>query len=341
MHHPNRSNHPARCLSRRSLLGALSGWSLLSLWATPATHAAPAEPWPSRPLRLLVGFPPGSSPDLLARALAEPLGRRLGQAVVVENRPGASGNLAAAALAQARDGHSFGILINGNLTIARQLNPQLPFDPARDFTPLSLLATAPLVLTAGRDTPALTGAAFLAEARRAGDRWNYGSPGVGTLAHLGMEWLQSRTGLRAVHIPYPGNPQVVSALLAGQIQLAMLPPGLAMAQAKTARLRPLAVTSSGRSTLAPEVPSLAEWGVRDLTLEIWNAAVAPAAMPQAYAQRLASALIDVARTPEIRATLFQQGWQVAATAPEGLAQRMRADTEVLARIIEREHIRLE
>lgn len=292
-------------------------------------------------MRILVGFPAGSSPDLLARAFAEPLSLRLGRPVIVENRPGASGNLAAGLVARATDEHTIGVMINGNLTIARLLNPRLSFDPARDFAPLSLIATAPLVLVAPADAYGHSPGAFFETASQAGSRWNYGSPGVGTIAHIGMELIKARTAIAAVHVPYPGNPQVIGALLAGQIQLALLPPGLAMAQVKAGKLRAIAVTAAGRSTLAPEVPSLAEAGVPGILLDIWNAAAAPASMPASRVQLLADHLSQIARTPEMRATLFQQGWQVAATSPEGLAQRIRSDTASLGRIIAGQGIRVE
>jgi tripartite-type tricarboxylate transporter receptor subunit TctC len=255
--------------------------TLLTLAPALALPSAFADAWPARPLRIIVGFPPGSSPDLTARTFAEPLAQALGQPVVVENKVGAGGNIAAHAVAQARDGHTVGLFINGNLTIAKLLNPQLPYDPARDLAPLSLLGTSPLLLTApvGQDGVPASGdaRAFLAAARQAGDRWSYGTPGVGTVGHLGMELLKARTGIDPVHVPYPGYPQVATAMLGGQLQMALLPPALALAQERAGRLRLIGVTSAGRSTLAPGVPSLAEAGVQGVQLEMWNAFAAPAA----------------------------------------------------------------
>ncbi|MBT9476692.1 MAG: tripartite tricarboxylate transporter substrate binding protein, partial [Polaromonas sp.] len=147
-------------------------------------NTAAAAAWPSKTVRLLVGFPGGSTPDMAARTLAEPLSRALGQPVIVENRPGASGNIAADQIAKASDDHTLGVVINGNLTSAKQLYPSLPYDPATDFAPISLLTTAPLLLVAPADQPA--GAAFFAAARQGGDQWNYGSVGKGSVGHLGM-----------------------------------------------------------------------------------------------------------------------------------------------------------
>ena len=286
----------------------------------------------------MVGFPAGSSPDLTARLLAEPLGRALGQTVIVENKVGAGGNIAADQVAKASDGHTLGLMINGNMTIARILNPQLSYDPLKDLAPVSLIGSAPLVLTVPADAPGQTPAQWLAQARQAGERLNYGSPGVGTVAHLGMELLKSRAGFAAVHVPYPGNPRVITAMLGGQIQAALLPPALAAAQARNGKLRMLATTSTGRSILAPELPSMAEAGVKSYQLEIWNAVAAPASMPQTHIRQVAAAITEIVRAPEMRAKLFQQGWQVIGAAPEGLRHRIEADTHALGEIIRRQNI---
>lgn len=317
---------------------ALLGAAALTLGAgLPLAHAQ-TTPWPSQPIKLVVGFPAGSSPDLMARTLAEPLAQALGQPVVVENRAGAGGNIAAAAVARATDDHTLGLMINGNLTIAKILNPATTYDPQTDLTPVSLLAVAPLVLTAPMSAPA-DGAAFLAAARQGGDRWNYGSPGVGTVAHIGMELIKSRAGIAPVHVPYPGNPQVIVGMISEQIQMALLPPGLAMAQVRGGKLRAIGVTSAGRSSVVPEVPTLTEAGVPNLQLEIWNAVAAPNSLPKAHVKKLAALLTEIVRRPDIREKIFAQGWQVVGTSPEGLANRMRQDTAAMADVIERNKIR--
>ncbi len=301
--------------------------------------------WPTKSLKIMVGFPAGTSPDLVARTLAEPLSKALGQPVIVENKPGAGGNIAADIVAKATDQHTIGVMINGNLTIAKLLNPKTPFDPAKDLAPISLIGTAPLVLAAPAHTssnaPSQTLADFLTTARLAGNTWSYGSPGVGTVGHIGMELLKSRTGISAVHVPYPGYPQVVTAMLGGQIQLSMLPPGLATIQSRAGKVRTLGVTSAGRSSLVPEVPSLTEAGVRDFQLEIWNGVAGPATLPRAVVDRLSTLISEIARSPEVRQKLFQQGWQVAGTSAEGLAKRMQADYGVMGRVIAQQGIKAE
>jgi tripartite-type tricarboxylate transporter receptor subunit TctC len=320
--------------SRRRLLVALAASGLV--WAAPGARAQ--TDWPRQPLKLVVGFPPGSSPDLMARTIAEPLAQALGQPVVVENRPGAGGNIAADVVARSTDGHTLGLMINGNLTIAKILNPATPYDPLTDLAPVSLLATAPLVLAASPSV-AGEGAAILQAARAAGGRWNYGTPGVGTVAHIGMEMLKGDAGLQAVHVPFQGNPQVINAMGQGDVQLSLLPPGLAMAQVRGGKLKAVGVTSAARSTLAPEVASLSEIGLPGFELEIWNAVAAPKGMPRAQIDRLASLLAETVRRPEVREKIFQQGWQVAGTSAQGLANRIQRDTAKMQAVIERNQIR--
>ncbi len=322
-------------INRRHALA--TGAALAAATALPGAFAQTAA-WPSRPLKIVVGFPGGSSPDLMARTIAEPLQQALGQPVVIENRPGAGGNVAAAQVARADDDHTIGLMINGNMTIAKILNPATTYDPLTDLAPVSLLAVAPLVLAGAPGTPS-DPRAFLDAARSNGDKWNYGTPGIGTVAHLGMELLKGRAGLGAVHVPYPGNPQVITAMIGGQIQMALLPPGLAMAQIKAGKLHAVGVTSAGRSGVVPEVPSLAEAGVRDFQLEIWNAVAAPNSLPKAHVNRLSALLTDIVRRPEVREKILNQGWTVAGTSPEGLARRVKTDTEAMAEVIRRNNIR--
>ena len=312
--------------------------TLLTLaWLAAPVLAQPA--WPTKPVRIVVGFAGGSSPDISARALADALGKTLGQPVIVENKPGASGNIAADAVAKATDDHTLGVVINGNLTSAKMLYPQLPFDPAKDFTYLSLLTTAPLVLVAPANLPA--GTAFFDAARKGAGSWNYGSPGTGTVAHLGMEWLVSKVpGMAPVHIPFQANPQAVSALLGGQIQMALIPPGLAMPQVKAGKLRAIGL-AGGRSALVPDVPSLAESGVRGVNLEVWTALVGPARLSQAAQTRLAAEIARIYRDPEVRAKLFHQGWQAVGSAPEGLKGRVQDEMGLMRGLIAARGIRLE
>ena len=328
-----------RVLHRRRLLTHAAAWALL-----PAAPMAQAQArWPERALRCLVGFPGGTSSDLLARTLAEPLAAALGQAVVVDNRAGAGGNIAADLLAKASDGHTFGVVSTGPLTTARLLNPRLPFDPERDLAPITLIATAPMVLVTPVGTEAASLAALLAALRAQGDRANYASVGIGSAAHLGMELLKSRSGLAATHIPYAGAPQIVNALFSAEVQLALMAPAAAMPLARAGKLRAWAVTSSVRSILAPELPALAEAGgaaLAGFSFESWNAVCAPARLALPHRQRLERELQAIIRAPQMRERLTAQGWQVAGTTAEGLAQRIREDTASMKRLIRERAITL-
>lgn len=340
-----------RHLPRRAALvlalAAATSWSHAQ--TTPAKKAATPAPaaidWPTKPVKIIVGFPAGSSPDLTARTFSEPLSKALGQPVIVENKVGAGGNIGADAVAKARDDHTIGLMINGNMTIAKLLNPSVPYDPIKDLAPLSLIGTSPLVLTAPLNQAGVAANAsardFFVAARNGGDKWSYGTPGVGTVGHIGMELLKARSNINPVHVPYPGYPQVANAMLGGQLQLALLPPALAQAQVRAGKLRAIGVTSAGRSPLAPDVPALSEAGIQNFSLEIWNAFAAPSTMPKAIQAKLAAAISDIARSEDIRTKLFQQGWQVAGTSPEGLANRIKADTALLGGVIAMRGIKAE
>jgi tripartite-type tricarboxylate transporter receptor subunit TctC len=322
-------------LQKRAWLGALTLIGLIAIGPQ-----AFAQTWPSKPIHLLVGFPGGSTPDGAARAIAEPLSKALGQPVIVENKMGSSGNIATAQIARADDDHTLGIVINGNLTSAKMLFPKLPYDPARDFSFLTLVGTAPLVLVAQPDAP--SGKAFFDAAVAAGDKWSYGSVGTGSVAHLGMELLKARVpGLAAVHVPYQGNPFVVTALLGKQIEMALMPPGVALPQIKAGKLKAIGITS-GRSTLAPEIPPLSETGVKDFHLEVWTALVGPAKLSRAAQERLANVLPAILQDASVRQKLFNQGWQAPGAASSlALKSRVQDEAKIMQNIISSRGIKIE
>ena len=341
------SAHSFAVKRRSTLQKALFASFLIAASALPlgaaaqksAKNAASGVAWPTRPVHILVGFPGGSTPDLAARTIAEPLSRALGQPVIIDNKPGASGNIAADQVAKATDDHTLGVVVNGNLTSSKMLYSKLPYDPAKDFTPITLIATAPLVLVAPPNLPA--GSAFFSAARNAGDKWNYGSVGNGSVGHLGMELLKSKVGdMPAVHVPYSGNPQVVTALLGGQIQMALIPPGIALPQVKAGKLQAIGLTSS-RSSLAPDTPSLSEAGVRDFNLEVWTALIGPANLSSTAKARLGKEMYTIMRDPDTRQKLFNQGWQPVGTSPEGLLSRIRSETAIMGGIIQMRNIKIE
>ena len=320
---------PALPLSRRHCLAALA--------ALPLAVRAQAPAWPTKPLRIIVGFPAGPSPDLMARALTEPLSKILGQPVIVENRVGAAGVLGADALAKASDGHSFGVVGNAALTSAPLLYPKLPYR-LQELAPISVIGSSPLLIVASSKIAFSSPADFFKQARAAGASWSYGSLGVGSGSHLITELLKAKAGLQPVHVPFNGAPAVINAMIGGDIHLAVLPIGTALSQVQAGRIRGVALTSANRSILAPDVPALPEAGVPPLNIEIWNAVVAPASMPKATRDVLAQAVVQVIRSDELRQKLFQQGWRAEGTTPEALAQRIRDDTALYREIIASQRI---
>jgi tripartite-type tricarboxylate transporter receptor subunit TctC len=331
-------------MNRHCLLSLRCLSLALLVAATPMLAAgadAPAS-WPTRPLHIVVGYPPGTSPDTLARLVAEPLARALGQPVVVDNKPGAGGNLGVDAVVKATDGHTFGVTTNGPLTTARQLVESLPYDPVKDVRPLSLAATSPLVLICDPALPAKTLKELIAWAGTQKDGVTYGSIGQGSGSHLTMELFASKAGIRMVHVPYQGFPQVVNAILGQQVQCGFMAPSGALAQAKAGKVRMFAVSSLQRSPLMPEVPTVAEAaGLSDFRADLWIAAIAPAKMNADVAARLSKEINSALQQPEVRDKLLQQGWQVIGTGPEDMSKRIDDDTALWTGVIRQARIRAE
>ncbi len=322
------------CVSRRDVLAALGTSLTWPAWAQSNTSNSDSPvskskgaPWPTQAVRIVVGFPAGSSPDALARLLAEPLGRALGQPVIVDNKPGAGGNIGVDAVAKSTDGHTIGLTGNGPLTTARQLYARLPYDPVRDLRPISLVASSPLLLAAASTVPANTAQELLLYARSQGDKLNYGSIGAGSGSHLTMELFKVQSGIKPVHVPYQSFPQVVSAMLGKQIEFGFMVPSVAVPQAKAGKIKIFAVSTLTRSSLMPELPTLADAAnLPRFDVAVWNGVFGPGLMPAAIAQRISEEIARIVRQPDLRQRLFEQGWQALGTAPEGLALRMKSDS---------------
>ncbi|HEY8356570.1 MAG TPA: tripartite tricarboxylate transporter substrate binding protein, partial [Ramlibacter sp.] len=309
--------------------------------AQPAPAATPVAAWPTKPIRLLIGFPPGSVQDLSARSIAEPLSKALGQPVVVENKSGAAGTIAADQVAKATDLHTFGVMNNSQLTIAKMLSPAIAYDPERDLAPLALIGTTPMVLVVSAAAPGTTPQDWLTWLRNQGSKASYGSPGTGTPGHLGMELIKGRSGIDALHVPYQGNPQIISALLGNQLHAALLPPGLAMQQVKAGKLKAIGVTSERRSMLASDLPTLREVGVMGADVELWTALAGPASLPPHIREKITVAIIDAIKTDETRQRLIGVGWQPSPSTAEGLRIRMKSDIKTFGGIIMMRNIRAE
>jgi tripartite-type tricarboxylate transporter receptor subunit TctC len=290
--------------------------------------------WPSRPIKLVVPFPPGSSPDLIARLIAEPLGNALGQTVIVDNKPGAGGNVGTGVVAKsAPDGYTFLFTIQGPLVTAPLLSKNLGYDPVRDLAPVTLVATSPNVLVVDPKLGANTLADFVRIAKEKKGELNYGSVGNGSASHLAMELFKTRAGLDIVHVPYQGFPQVVNAILAGQVQAGFMVPAIAMGQVRAGKLKALGVTTLGRSGALPELPTFVEQGFADFEAISWQAVLAPAGTPKAIIDRVSGELIRIIKSDELRGKMLGQYFSAAGTTPEALAGLMKTERERWAKVI--------
>lgn len=319
--------------NRRYVLAMALAWTGLAAQAN--------DGWPSKPIRIIVGYPAGSSPDVQARLIAEPLARALGQSVVVENKPGASSNIAADAIAKAEDGHTVGVLGNGPLTSSKFLYAKLPYDPGTDFAPIALIGTAPLVWVTAKPVSERSVASFISQLKADGDKQAYGSVGAGSGGHLGMELLKQALGIGPIHVPFNGGPAILNAILGGQVQMTLLPASTVSPLVQAGKLEAVAVSSAQRTPLAPTLPSMEEIGAKGINIEVWNAVMAPARMPAAHQARLSQALEKILNTREIRQKLFLQGWKVDDASAKGLAARIQQDTKTYQDIIVRNKIRIE
>ncbi|WP_439668505.1 Tripartite-type tricarboxylate transporter, extracytoplasmic receptor component TctC [Cupriavidus necator] len=282
-----------------------------------------AQPWPARPIRMVVPFPPGSSPDLIARIVTEKLAAALGQPVVVENRPGAGGNIGTGMVARAApDGYTLLFTINGPLVTAPTLSRNLNYDPFRQLAPVTLVATSPNVLVVDARLPVHNLREFVALARAKPGELNYGSPGNGSASHLAMEQLKAMTGIDLQHVPYPGFPQITTAMVGGQVQAGFMVPAIAMPQVNAGKLRVLAVTTTGRTAVLPSVPTVAESGYPGFEAISWQAVLAPAGTPQAVIDRLYRELVAIIGSADVRDKMRAQYFVPAGTAPASLRQTM-------------------
>ena len=319
-------------MQRRTLLQS----TFLSAGALGASLAVPAfaQAWPNRPIKLVVPFPPGSSPDLIARLIAEPLAQALGQAVIIDNKPGAGGNVGTALVAKAQaDGHTLLFTIQGPLVTAPLLNTSLAYDPVKDLAPVTLVATSPNVLVVAPKLGANSLADFVRIAKERKGRLNYGSVGNGSAAHLAMELFKARAGLDIVHVPYQGFPQVVNAILAGDVQAGIMVPGIAMGQVRAGKLKALGVTTLARSAALPELASFVEQGYADFEAISWQAVLAPAGTPKAIIERVSRELVRIIKSDDVRTKLRAQYFSAAGTAPEALAGLMKTERERWAKVI--------
>ena len=312
------------------------------LTAIAMTDAGIAADYPSKPVRLVVPFPPGGTLDILARGLAPELATHLGQQIVIENRPGANGVIGYDLVARApADGYT--LLIGGGSGIAVHpaLLPKLPYDPVRAFAPVSMLASFPSVLIANLSFPASSVPELIALAKATPGKLSYGSPGTGNINHLAGESFKSLAGVDLVHVPYKGAALVITDVIAGHVPIGfVLLPG-ALPQVRAGKLKALAVTTNQRVAAAPNLPTMAEAGIPGLDLVDWAGILVPAGTPNEVISRLNQDISKVVRSTEVRQRWIDQGLEPRATTSDELAAAIKSDVDKWGKIVRDTGIRSE
>ncbi len=325
-------------IHRRTLLAAPA---LLPLTAH-AQGGAQAD-WPQRPITMMIPFVAGGPSDITGRVIAARMGALINGTVVVENRPGANGAVAAQAMARApADGHTMMTGSIGVYAINKALRPNLPYDPVRDFAPITLAVTTPNVLVVNpQKVPATDYAGTLAWLRANGANASYSTSGVGSSEHMTMELFKLRTNSEATHIPYQGGAAAATALLAGDVQLTFQNLGTVAPHIAGGRLRAVMVTSAARNPTIPDVPTAAELGLSDFVVTSWQAVMAPAGVPAPILARLEAACIEALRHPEARQRLNQIGFDVVASSAAEFRRFQEAEIIRWRGVVERANIRAE
>ena len=303
---------------------------------------AAAEAWPARPVRVIVAFAPGSTPDVVARIVSERLSLRIGKPVIVDNKPGAAGNIGTDAVAKAApDGYTLGVTISGPLAANTVLFKKLPYNPYTDITPISIAATQPSVLVVPQQSGITDVPALLARLRENPGKFNYASMGTGSISHLAMAALAARSGTEIVHVPYPGSGQAVTSMLAGDTQMAVLPAASVMPHVRAGKLKALAVATAKRSTVLPELPTLAESGLQDIQGDAWMGFIAPAGTPVAIMARLQKDIAQIVNSDDVRKKLQTMVMEpVGGTAAEFRAT-LEADLARWRPVIQKNHLVLD
>lgn len=319
-------------MERRTLLAGLGAAALL-----PAP--ALAQSFPSRPLRLIVTWPPGGTTDILARQLAPQLSARLGQPVVIENRGGASGAIGAAELARApNDGHSFGMVTS--TVISAALLSRTAYDPLRDLTPILLLARVANILAVNPALPVRTVPELIALAKARPGKLTFGSPGIGSAVHISGEMFKLAAGVDMVHAPYRGGGPALADVVAGHLQLIFGNASSTLPFVREGSLRAVAVTSATRAAYLPEVPTIAET-LPGFAIDEWYGVLGPAGMPPAVVERLNAAFMDIVTEPAERARLLEGGAEVAGGTPEAFRRFMAAEVDKIGAVVRDAHITAE
>jgi len=318
----------------------------MALAAMLAAGAAAAQTgdasWPDRPIRLIVPFPAGSSTDIISRILAQRLGARLGQQVVIDNRVGASGNIGADAVAKAApDGYTIGIATASTHAVAMSLSANLPYDPIKDFAPVAMIGAAPYVLVVYPGLPVNSLAELVALAKAKPGALNYGSAGVASLAHLATALFATMAGINITHVPYKSSAQSVTDMITGRLEMQFATIAPSLPHIRAGQLRPLASSGAKRVSALPEVPTVAETGLAGYEAALWVALVMPAATRPAVVARINREMNEILRSADAREALVAQGVEPEGGPPEAVTERIRGDIDKWRGVVAKAGIRAE
>jgi tripartite-type tricarboxylate transporter receptor subunit TctC len=321
--------------ARRRALAAIATALVL------AAPAAFAQSYPTRPITMMVPFPPGGPTDLVARVLAQKLGEQLGQNVVIDNKPGANGNIAAVAIARApADGYT--LLYNtSSITLSPALYKSLTFDVQKDFAPIALTAVVPLALVVHPSVPANNVKEFVAYAKANPGKLSYGSAGNGNVTHLGAFQFVQANGLSAVHVPYKGSAPADLGLVSGDVQFLTDTVNSVQGFVKDKRMKMLAVTTAKRMSLFPDVPTLAESGMPGFEVGAWQGIMAPAGTPRPVIDRLNAEIVKALHSPDVRAKLAVQGAEPLGSTPDEYAAYVKKELERWGRVVKATGVTIE
>jgi tripartite-type tricarboxylate transporter receptor subunit TctC len=308
---------------------------LAAALAAPAAGASRAQAaWPSKPIRYIVPFAAGGTTDILARVVGEKLALALGQPLVIENKAGQGGSAGAAELARAApDGYTIGGGTISSHAINASLYDKLPYDPVTSFAPITLYATQPNMLLLNPAVPATNVREFIALLKANPDKYSYGSAGNGTSQHISGELFKTMAGVKMQHIPYRGSGQMLPELLGGTLPVAFDNVASAIPHVKAGKLRALAVTTAARSSVAPDVPTLAESGLPGYELSSWQAVFAPAGTPPAIVERLYTEIVRILKMPDVAKRLADLGLDLSGMPPAELAALVKADVPRLGKVV--------
>lgn len=316
--------------------------SLLTVTLFALGGPARADNYPSKPIKIVVGFAPGGFTDVLARLIASDLQKRLGQPVVVDNKPGATGVIGADIVAKAQpDGYTLLMgHVNSN-SIIPALQPKLPYDVIKDFTPIVRVASSPMLLVVHPSVPANDVASFIALAKKNGNSLSFASSGIGSVQHLAAEQFMQLTKTEMTHIPYKGSGQAITDLVSGQVNLNFESVPSSIQHVKAGKLKALGITSPRRSQLLPDIPTIAESGLPGYEIEQWFGIFGPANMPKELVQKLNKEINAAMKSPEIASQVSKQGGDMIGGSAEEFAQFLKRDTVEWAKLIQAANIKLD